>query len=147
MAAEQTPGLDEAWESFFASLRRARGRYARTHEEDGTGLSLSQYVLLLPLLEQPHPVGELATLADIAAPTATRALDALVARGLVVREPSPHDRRCVVVSLTPEGAKVVRARRANMRRKRAKLLAELDDAEREQTRDLLVRLADLMDSV
>jgi DNA-binding MarR family transcriptional regulator len=138
--------LDAAWEQFFAAVRRARGRVARTGAEDT--LTLSQYVLLLPLLEEgPLPVGELAGQASIAAPTATRALDGLARRGLVRRTPSQRDRRCVVVCLTEEGERVLRARRDTQRRRRAAILRELDPVEREQAGRLLGRLADLLDTL
>lgn len=140
--------LDEAWEAFAAATRRARGRVARGDADDGTGLTLSQYILLVPLLTaSPLPVGELASQASIAPPTATRAIDGLVERGLVERLPHATDRRSVVVALTPAGAKALKRKRTILRRKRNKALAQLDPAEREQVRDLLLRLADLMDEM
>lgn len=137
--------LDEAWESFFGALRRARTRYS---DDDGAGLSLSQYALLAGLLHAPAlPMGELAAQAGVAAPTATRALDALVRRGLAVREASPSDRRVVVVRLTSQGEQAVRDKRTALRRRRAQLLRTFDPAEREQARVLLLRLAGLMDEI
>lgn len=143
---DQLADLDVAWETFFGSVRRARGRVARAHE--GEALTLSQYVLLLPLLdERAVSTGDLAAQAAVAAPTATRALDALVTRGLVERSPSQTDRRCVVVSLTAEGGRVLRRKRTEIRRKRAAVLRTLEPEEREQARLLLLRLADLMESL
>jgi DNA-binding MarR family transcriptional regulator len=145
--AAELEQLDAAWERFFASLRRARGQAARRTPADGD-LTLAQYHLLVPLLDAPElPVGELALLAGVAPPTATRALDALVGRGLAERTASEADRRCVIVRLTDEGGRAVRRRRAVVRRKRAALMETLEPAEREQAERLLHRLADLIDTL
>jgi DNA-binding MarR family transcriptional regulator len=146
-APDQLSGLEAAWEQFFGSIRRARGRAASQPPGDD-GLTLSQYQLLAPLLDDEEmPVGALALLAGVAPPTATRALDALVRRGLVDRRPSDTDRRCVIVRLTGDGEQAVRRRRAAVRRKRAALLRNLDPAEREQAERLLRRLAEMLDSL
>lgn len=142
-APEQPTDLDAAWEAFFAAARRARSRV-----RDDDELSLAQYHLLVGLLDEPAlPVGELAAGAGVSAPTATRAIDALVRRGVVEREHSAADRRCVIVRLTPAGLTAMRRRRTALRRKRAALFANLDPAEREQAQRLLLRLAGVLDEL
>src|SRR3954469_11752579 len=83
--------FEAAWSEFFAAVRRVRARSAR--EQPG-GLSLSQLNLVRPLADgDPRPVGELAELAGVAAPTATRMLDCLEREGLVTRAHARTDRR------------------------------------------------------
>ena len=72
--------------------------------------------------------------------TMTNRVDRLTARGLVERLPDPHDRRGVLVRLTPEGkACVDRAFEALLEQERA-LMPDLDAADREQLAGLLRRL-------
>ena len=138
--------FNEAWDVFFGAIRRARGRAQRVADEPD-GLTLSQYHLLLGLLDDPElPVGELALRGGVSGPTATRALDGLARRGFVDRKHSDADRRVVTVSLTPAGAEVLAAKRAEFLRRREELYAELDPAEREQAQRLLVRLSGLIDA-
>ena len=138
--------FDAAWEHFFGAIRRARARAAR---EIGSGeLTLSQYSLIVALTERsPRPVGELAELAGVAAPTATRMLDGLARAGFVERRTSSADRRVVEIDLTEAGRRVVRRKRARMTAKRRALYESLAPAEREQAERLLRRLAGLIEEL
>jgi DNA-binding MarR family transcriptional regulator len=146
---EDETALDDfnaSWDVFFGAIRRARGRAQRV-ADDADGLSLSQYHLLLGLLDEPAlSVGDLACRAGVSGPTATRALDGLARRGLIAREHSAADRRVVTVRLTPSGAQAVATKRADFLRRRAELYSELDPSEREQAQRLLVRLSELIDT-
>jgi DNA-binding MarR family transcriptional regulator len=135
-----------AWDAFFGSIRRARGRFAR---EAGAGeLTLPQYQLLTALSDMPQrPVGELAEAAGIAAPTATRMLDGLERAGIVRRTPSTEDRRVVTVQLTPKGGRLLKRKRKRVEERRRALYDSLSAAEREQAERLLHRLAALMDEL
>lgn len=48
-------------------------------------------------------VGDVATMSRTHVSSASRTVDALVAQGLLLRDPDPTDRRAVILSLTPEG--------------------------------------------
>ncbi len=135
-----------AWDAFFGSIRRARGRFAR---EAGAGeLTLPQYQLLTALSDMAQrPVGELAEAAGIAAPTATRMLDGLERAGIVRRTPSTEDRRVVTVQLTPKGGRLLKRKRKRVEERRRALYDSLSAAEREQAERLLHRLAALMDEL
>jgi DNA-binding MarR family transcriptional regulator len=129
-----------AWEHFFRTVRRARGRANARPPRDG--LSLAQYQLLGALEGgEGLSVRALAEAAGVAAPTATRMLDGLQRDGFVTRTPSPADRRCVVVELTPAGRKALARTHAQVVDARARISASLSDAEREQAAALLRRLA------
>jgi MarR family transcriptional regulator, organic hydroperoxide resistance regulator len=60
---------------------------------------------------QPRTVSQLAVAAGVRPTTLTSLLDRLEGRDLLIRRPSPHDRRSVLVELTPAG--LVAARRAH----------------------------------
>jgi DNA-binding MarR family transcriptional regulator len=138
--------FDAAWEEFFASIRRARARFAR--EVDAGDLTLSQYHLLAALAaHSPRTVGELAENAGVAPPSATRMLDGLERAGVVERRPSRADRRVVEVELTDEGKRIVRRKRASFGAKRRALYDSLAPEEREQAERLLRRLAGLIDEL
>ncbi|WP_083769938.1 MarR family winged helix-turn-helix transcriptional regulator [Beutenbergia cavernae] len=85
-------------------------------------------------------------LADIAAAlriaprSATEVVDALAQRGLVRREPSPSDRRAVVVTATQEGRRVHDAVEAARQASAEEFLAPLSDPDRATLRGLLERL-------
>ena len=136
--------FEAAWDRFFEAIRRARARAVREHGQ----LTLSQFHLLAALADRsPHSVGELAELAGVAAPTATRMLDGLVRAGIVERRPSSTDRRVVEIFLTDEGRRIVRRKRAGIAAKRRSLYDSLAADERAQAERLLHRLADLMEEL
>jgi DNA-binding MarR family transcriptional regulator len=99
--AEFAAALDE----LVRALLRATGRGVPGGE---TELTLSQFNMLSALGEGASTVTEVAGLADVAAPTATRALRALEQRGFVERRRNAGgDGRQVRVAVTPEGSKVL----------------------------------------
>ena len=127
-----------ALDDFMRAIGRARGRLA------GEGdLSLSQYHLLMPLLQADAPlgVGELASAAGVSTPTATRMLSALERDGDVERRACTRDRRVVRVGLTDAGTERMAAKRDRIRARRGQLYRSLEPGEREQAARLLHRLA------
>ena len=70
----------------------------------GTGVNQLGYAVLLVLDANPgcRPA-ELAEAVRVRQPNLVEPLEILVARGLVLREPDPRDRRAQALSLTPEG--------------------------------------------
>ena len=105
------------------------------------GLSMWEYVVLSGLVDGPAQTQ--ARLAEAVGRDKTRIipiLDALEARGLLVRSPDPADRRNKVVTLTEPG----RALRTGVARAisaaEEEVLGPLDAAERRTFRELLGRL-------
>lgn len=136
--------ISDAWDAFIHAMRRARGRSAA--KLDGGRLSLSQYLLIVPLLdEDPLPTGELAARALVSAPSASRMIDGLERDGLVRRAASPQDRRVVLVSLTAEGGRVVGEKRDLIRQRRRELVRTLSPGERTEAARMLRRMAELVD--
>ena len=131
----------DAFQTFTRSIRRARG--ARPRAGEG-GLTLSQYGLLEPLLDQKEARStELAESAGIAASTATRILDALERNGVVRRARDANDRRAVAVSLTERGRERLAAHRAWIQEREIALYDGMAPEQRAVAADMLLRLADL----
>jgi len=134
-----------AFDAFAQAVRRARGASLQNGDRD---LTLSQYALLEPLTERHAArVQELAADAGIAAPTATRILDALERRGIVQRARSSEDRRGVTVTLTQAGREALGNQAAWLRSRQHSFFSSLPPDERELAPDLLMRLAGLIDEL
>ena len=137
--------LTEALHDFFQAARRARGRAARDSTADG--VSLAQYHLLEPLASGPRTNRELAELAGISPPTATRMVDGLVQRGLVTRIEDPIDRRAVVISLTGDGRAALARKEREYEARRRRIAAALEPHEQRVATDLLRRLAAVIEEL
>ena len=72
-----------------------------------SGISLVQYRLLFVITEEPLRAGPLADRLAVSRPTLTAAINALVDRGLVVREAVVGDGRGVKLRVTDDGAQVL----------------------------------------
>jgi MarR family transcriptional regulator, organic hydroperoxide resistance regulator len=137
--------FEQAWNDFFAAVRRARGRAAR---DPRLGLSLAQYQVIAPLEEAGElPVGELACAAGIATPTTTRMLGALARDGVVTRRDSSVDRRVVTVRLTDKGRRLARAKGKVVAEKRRRAYESLSPRERRDAVALLRRLAEVIEEL
>ena len=144
ITATDLQAFTAAYESFVVAAKRARARVATDDE-----LTAAQYGLLQHLLENDHQPGlrELAAAAGVAAPTATRMLDSLEKRGVVVRERCTEDRRSVRLSLTSDGERLVRERKASVEQARGELFARLHEDERAAAAAVLRRLAEALEEV
>ena len=144
MAVRTHTDFTAAWEDFTRAVRRARGR--ATGALAGSGLTLAQFHLVEPLrAADALTVSELAAGAGVAAPTATRMLDALVRDGLVTRRPSEQDRRAVLIALTADGRTAVEEAARRVEGARAKVRDQLSPREQDEAAALLRRLAAIVD--
>jgi DNA-binding MarR family transcriptional regulator len=144
--ASDSEAFEHAFDAFFAAVRRARGRAAR--ETSTEGLTLAQYQLLAAFVDRDeYPVGELAEAGGVAPPTATRMLDGLERAGIVERAHSTEDRRRVTVRLTPEGRRLLAAKKRNVAAKRRQTFESLTPAERRSAAHLLARMAEVFDEL
>ena len=95
----------EALDQLFRAVLRATGRGVPGGE---TELTLSQYNMLSALGDGPATVTAVAMAAEVAVPTATRALRSLEQRGFVERQRGAgKDGRLVTVGLTRAGGEVL----------------------------------------
>ena len=84
------------------------GRELR-REARAVGISPEQVSLLVAIKYTPGSgIRNLAAHERISAPALTKHVDRLERDGLVVRTPSPHDGRRIVLALTEEGQRVLR---------------------------------------
>src|SRR5690606_10938603 len=106
------------WTTFTDDLVRRR-----------TGLSRARWQTLSALTFSEGSVGtlELARRLAVRWPTLIRVLNDLDAEKLIRREPDPVDRRMRLVSITPEGRRVMGRVRDILDPARAKVLAEFTD--------------------
>jgi DNA-binding MarR family transcriptional regulator len=88
--------------------------------------------LLLILAERPHNLSELADEQAVSLPTMSNSISTLVERGLVTRVRAPHDRRMVLVELTPAGRAALEAMRNAVEERMARKLSCLSPAECER---------------
>lgn len=96
-------------------------------------LTLTQLSALATIqTDGPLPIGTLADLEHVSAPTATKVVDKLHADGLVDRVGDPTDRRRTLVSATPAGVTLLEDHRARKTAWLSTQLAELpsDDIDR-----------------
>jgi DNA-binding MarR family transcriptional regulator len=84
--------------------------------------------------------GQLVRQTLVTSGTMTNRVDRLERRGLVERSPDPHDRRGVIVQLTPTGQRTVDAAMADLLDRERALLAELSEDDRDELAGLLRRL-------
>jgi DNA-binding MarR family transcriptional regulator len=130
---------DDVWRSMATLVIDNRDSWKRAVVER-TGLPFSRIRILRRLSRRPMSVKEIAHAATIDAPAATVAVNDLESRGLVVRETDPANRRCKMVSLTGAGRDMVR-RIETTDDPAPDVLSALDDAELEDLRALLAKIA------
>lgn len=106
MPDSETPTPDEVWGLLTSLVMDTRDPWKRAVTER-TGLPFSRVRVLRRLRAEPLTVKQVAHAAAMDAPAATVAVNDLEARGLVVREIDPANRRCKLVSITLEGRAVL----------------------------------------
>jgi DNA-binding MarR family transcriptional regulator len=107
--ATGAPGQGEpVVDALMRASRALASITARSLASVNEEVTLTQFGTLVVLSERgPQTVTALAEHLDVHASTMTRMCTRLVSRGLVVRVPSAVDRREVVITLSPAGARLV----------------------------------------
>ena len=115
-----------------ARLRLDISRMARRlRQEAGAELSPSQTAALATIEHHgPLTPSELATRERVQRPTVTRVLARLEEAGLIERAADPADRRCSLVSVSPEGRELLAAIRTRKDAFLARRLESLDARDR-----------------
>jgi DNA-binding MarR family transcriptional regulator len=97
-------------------LFRLLARAAREATEEPSMTATQRLALSEIAVGGPFRLHELAERMTTTAPTASRAVEALVSGGFVVRVQDPRDRRAVQIALSKVGRRYVDARRAQAAR-------------------------------
>jgi DNA-binding MarR family transcriptional regulator len=106
--------IEVALVDFFDAFRRSRAKLQAA--PDLAHLSLAEFSVLRAVAEfGSEGVGRVAAAAEMAQPPATRALDRLARKGLVVRESHPGDGRISAVRLTAPGGRLLASHRRRLR--------------------------------
>jgi DNA-binding MarR family transcriptional regulator len=130
----------DALETLFTAVLRATGRGVPGGE---TELTISQYNVLSAVGDRAPTVTEIAAAADLAMPTATRALRGLEERGFVRRQRNQNgDGRQVTVSLTPVGSRVLAEKTTWVRARQRAIFDRLSPAEQRTAASLLRVIAE-----
>ncbi len=109
------------------------------------GLGPADLRCLDVLMEGPRTAGELSVATGLKPAATTALLDRLVAKGFVRREPSPTDRRKVLVAMTDEGMRRTWAAYGPMVEEGQRGLAAFTVAELERMRVFLDEAAEVTD--
>jgi DNA-binding MarR family transcriptional regulator len=110
----------------FRPFRRELILQDRAH-----GLTQAQHTALRLLSgNASRRMSEIADYLDLTNSAATALVEKLVERGLVERHVDAHDKRAVLVALSPAGADLIEAIKVVVRRRMAELLARMSPAER-----------------
>jgi len=105
-----------------------------------TGLGLTDFVALEALLHKgPLTITEIQSKVPLALGSMTAAVDRLEKKGLILRTPSPEDRRAKVLKLSPKGRAVVEAAFTRHAADLETAMAVLNQREKRQLHDLLKR--------
>lgn len=135
------PDLDRFLTYRLHRLAKVSDRVSAAAYQAECGLSLSEGRCLAAVGQfEPASVKDLARLANLDKANASRAADALVARGLVVKAVSATDARGVALSLTREGRTLWRRVMKLIERRNAEVFGCLDAAELKQLDAWLDRL-------
>jgi DNA-binding MarR family transcriptional regulator len=131
-------GEAEVFERIFLLTRD----FERTFRDQGDqSLSTTQFQALAILRDDaPITAMDMAMRLKIAGPTATRTLDSLERRELVLKERDPQDRRIVWLHLTETGVRAWEIERERQQEWVSHLIRDLSVEERQQFVDLLDKL-------
>ena len=113
--------------AFDGRAVRTLARLARIMECSLGGLTLPQYRVLAAVDDGGERATHLASGLALAKPTVTAAVDGLVERGFLAREPVPGDRRSTRIGLTPSGRRTLAAAEAAMAEALSRILELTDD--------------------
>ena len=94
--------IDRFWETIPPTWSRIRS-YIHTAATENFGVTVEQFHILRHIRKGNHSVSDLAEAKGISRPAISQAVDTLVIRGLVARQQSTLDRRCVELELTQNG--------------------------------------------
>lgn len=131
--SKQPTTTDQVVSAVLTASRALVAVSARSLADVEDRLTITQFRTLVVLeSEVGANLNRLAERLGVTPSTALRSVDRLVNSDLVSRQENPDNRREVMLSLTPEGLRVVRDVTANRRREIARILRRMPDRERDE---------------
>lgn len=128
--------------SWLLGRAATRGRTLVTEALAAEGLKMWHHVVLSAVRDlAPVAQADLGRGVRLDPKDLVGILNDLQSAGLVLREPDPRDRRKNAVSLTDEGARLLKRCEKAARRANDELLSPLSTAERAQFMSLLIRIS------
>ncbi|KUM78250.1 MarR family winged helix-turn-helix transcriptional regulator [Streptomyces curacoi] len=128
--------------SWLLGRAAARGRALVAERLAAEGMKMWHHVVLSAVRDlAPVAQADLGRSVQLDPKDLVGILNDLQAQGLVVRQPDPNDRRKNAVSLTDEGARLLKRCERAAREANDALLAPLSAAERDRFMDLLIRIS------
>ncbi|MDT8998876.1 MarR family transcriptional regulator [Paucibacter sp. APW11] len=144
MATSCNPTKTQSPTQAGSLLREVARMYTRAQRvvADCCRTTSTQCHLLTELARSgPLPLSELGTRLSLEKSWVSRAVEGMVSRGMVSKEPNPNDARSWLVTLTADGERTVRELNATLDSHAAQLLDALDADERASVeRSLLLLL-------
>lgn len=138
--------LDELVTALLTASRTLVGISAHSLAELEEAVSLTQFRVLVVLAAHgPSRLNRLADRLAVNSSTALRTVDKLIATGLVERRENEHDRREVVIELTPNGRRTVDDVTGRRRTAIKKIVSAMPPASRRQMVDALLAFATAAD--
>ncbi|RTL67951.1 MAG: MarR family transcriptional regulator [Pseudonocardiaceae bacterium] len=129
-AAETTVALIRTAETFLGLMNQA----LRHHRLSATG---REVLAVLDGADTALPAGEIAGRLLVTTASMTTVLDTLERRDLIVRNPDPHDRRRVLIEITPAGRDLIDQVLPEIAALQTAACASLSETRRDELIDLL----------
>ena len=125
------PGISAALVRLSFLVQRLYARICAQHD-----LSPAQAQLMCVIIDQPRGMTELTQMLGLERPGLTGLVDRIERRGLLRRETTQHDRRAVMVALTPRGQEITEAFYAEVSDSLQRVVAHLPADDRRRFEDL-----------
>ncbi|HUX72574.1 MAG TPA: MarR family transcriptional regulator [Steroidobacteraceae bacterium] len=141
------PAVEERFTSALHSTARA-WRQALDHRLKHLGMSQASWLAIAVTAKAKAPLSqsELAAQLGVEGATIVAMIDRLAKAGLVVRAPSPTDRRVKRIALTDEGTRLYAKLRAEADAFRREILAQVDPKALGIAAEILERLQQIVEA-
>jgi DNA-binding MarR family transcriptional regulator len=123
------PRLPTVTDAVLRASRALVGVAARSLTEVEDEVTLPQFRVLVVLASSERNLSEVAEALDVHPSSATRLCTRLEAKHLITRRPATQSRRELLVSLTPQGRKLVDAVTKRRRREITRIIARIPERE------------------
>ena len=136
---------DQAWRLYHVANELVKQYQFRDRNDTVCyGITVLQCYLLEALESGPMYMKDVAQALNVANSTTTRTSDALVAMGLIDRQPGKRDRRSVQIRLTEEGKAMLATIRRDIVAGNEVILEDLPEDVRDQVIDTIEKISEFV---